>query len=562
MLEKVQADRQAKLDAIRAMGVDPYGWRYDNVEPIPSILKRYEDFAAGKPADKEEPMPGPVRAAGRIVLLRDMGKMIFAHLRDAEGQMQIALRKNAMSEANWNLAGLLDLGDVIGVVGPVQATRTGETTIWADEITMLCKGLLPMPEKFHGLSDIEIRTRQRYLDLMTNPDSAARFRKRVRIIEHIRRKLNDRNYLEVETPVLQAIYGGAAARPFTTHHNTLHCDLFLRISPELYLKRLLVGGMERVYEFSRNFRNEGIDASHNPEFTLLELYEAYADYNVMMDIAEDVISTAAAKYAAETCPDAVRMEAEAKRLDAACESADQAVAAGKIDAEAAKHANERRQAEAAELRKTEAVYRRAAELVAQGRIALPYGDTVIDYTTPWRRAKYADLLQEHAGVKIDDIPAVREKARKLGIAEHKMADAVVINEVFEATAEPSLVQPTFVCDYPAELCPLTRRDPNDPNTALRFELFIANMEIANAYTELNDPSIQKETLSKQLHGEGEETMRVMDEDFVTALMHGMPPAGGMGVGIDRVVMLLTNTASIRDVILFPLLKPEVVSGSE
>jgi lysyl-tRNA synthetase class 2 len=561
MLEKVQADRQAKLDAIREMGFDPYGRRYENVEPIPSILERYEQHAAAD-ADAEEPAPMPARTAGRIVLLRDMGKMIFAHLRDATGQMQIALRKNAMSEELWALAKLLDLGDVIGVAGPVQKTRTGEVTIWADEITILCKGLLPMPEKFHGLSDIETRTRQRYLDLMTNPDSARRFRRRVKIIEHIRRKLNDRNYLEVETPVLQPIYGGAAARPFTTHHNTLHCDLFLRISPELYLKRLLVGGMERVYEFSRNFRNEGIDASHNPEFTLLELYEAYADYNVMMEIAEDVISTAAATYAQQTGPEADRMEAEAARLDAACESADKAVAAGKADAEAAKHANERRQAEAAELRKTAAVYRQAAEMVAQGKIALPYGETVIDYTTPWRRAKYADLLEEHAGVKIDDVRGVREKARQLGIAEHKMADAVVVNEVFEATAEPTLDQPTFVCDYPAELCPLTRRDPNDPNTALRFELFIAHMEIANAYTELNDPAIQKNTLTQQLHGEGDETMRVMDEDFVTALMHGMPPAGGMGVGVDRVVMLLSDTASIRDVILFPLLKPEVVDGSQ
>jgi lysyl-tRNA synthetase class II len=294
----------------------------------------------------------------------------------------------------------------------------------------------------------------------------------------------------------------------------------------------------------------------------LELYEAYADYNVMMEIAEEIISTAAEPYAAEVGPEAERMEADAARLDDACASAEKAVAAGKIDAEAAKHANERRRTEAAELRKKAAVYRRAAELVAKGRIALPYEDTVIDYTTPWRRAKYADLLEEHAGVKIDDIPAVREKARKLGIAEHKMADAVVINEVFEATAEPTLEQPTFVCDYPAELCPLTRRDPNNPDMALRFELFIAQMEIANAYTELNDPAIQKNTLTKQLHGEGDETMRVMDEDFVTALMHGMPPAGGMGVGVDRVVMLLTDTASIRDVILFPLLKPEAVSGSE
>lgn len=560
MLEKVQADRQAKLEKLRAMGIDPYGRRYEGVEAISSILRRYEQRAAAS-ADGAETAPFSARAAGRIVLLRDMGKMLFAHLRDAEGQMQIALRKNALDETAWNVAKLLDLGDLVGVAGPVQATRTGEVTLWAEELTLLCKSLLPMPEKFHGLSDIETRTRQRYLDLMTNPDSARRFRSRVRILEHIRRRLNERGYLEVETPVLQPIYGGAAARPFTTHHNTLHCDLFLRISPELYLKRLLVGGMERVYEFSRNFRNEGIDSRHNPEFTLLELYEAYADYHVMMEIAEEVISTAAAPYAARLAEEVRRMEAEAARLEAACESANQAAAAGKLDAETVRRANQRREAEMADLRRRAEVYRRAAERNAKGRIALPFGETVIDYTPPWRRARYADLLQEHAGVRIDDIPAVRAKARAMGIAEEKMADAVVINEVFEATVEPALEQPTFVCDYPAELCPLTRRDPNDPNTALRFELFIAHMEIANAYTELNDPAIQKETLTKQLHGEGEETMRVMDEDFVTALMHGMPPAGGMGIGIDRLIMLLTDTASIRDVILFPLLKPEGAPGN-
>ncbi len=550
MLEKVQADRQGKLEAIRVLGLDPYGGRFDGVEAAASIWKRYEN---------QEPATEPAvsaTAAGRVVLLRDMGKMIFAHLRDETGQIQIAFRKNALDETGWKLAKLLDLGDVVGVTGDVQRTRTGEITIWCQRLTLLCKSLLPMPEKFHGLSDIETRTRQRYLDLLAHPDSMRRFQKRVRILDHIRSRLNARGYLEVETPVLQAIYGGAAARPFTTHHNTLHCDLFLRISPELYLKRLLVGGMQRVYEFSRNFRNEGIDSSHNPEFTLLELYEAYADYHVMMEIAEEILSTAAAVCAADMGPEAVRLAAQADRLDETSSAAENVVAAGYLDAVAVRAANERRGVEAEQLRKTAAVYRQAAEQIVQGRIALPYGETVIDYTPPWRRAKFADLLGEYAGVKIDDLPAVREKARQLGIAEEKMADAVVINEVFEATAEPKLIQPTFVCDYPADLCPLTRRDPNDPNTALRFELFIAHMEIANAYTELNDPAIQKHTLTQQLHGEGDETMRVMDEDFITALMHGMPPAGGMGVGIDRVIMLLTDTASIRDVILFPLRKPE------
>jgi len=479
MLEKVQADRLAKLEKLKEMGIDPYGRRYDTNEPVASILARYEDDKEGQTAD----------AAGRVVLLRDMGKMMFVHLRDETGQMQVAFRKNALAEAGWQLAKLLDLGDIVATSGKLQKSRTGEITIWSDQLTLLCKSLNPMPEKFHGLQDTETRYRQRYLDLMTNPESMATFRKRIEIIEHFRTTLKARGFVEVETPMMQALYGGAAARPFATHHNALDCDLFMRISPELYLKRLLVGGMEKVFEINRNFRNEGLDTRHNPEFTMMELYQAYADYEVMMEVTETLVAGAA---------------------EAVC-----------------------------------------------GSTKLPYGDKLIDYTTPWRRAKYADLLAEHAGVAMTDMPAVREKARQLGVEESNKDDAVVINEVFEETVEPHLVQPTFVIDYPAELCPLTRRDPNDPSIALRFEAFAANMELANAYTELNDPVVQEENFSAQLLGEAEgETMRVMDEDFVTALRHGMPPAGGLGVGIDRIVMLLTNTQSIRDVILFPLLRPQ------
>jgi len=477
MLEKVQADRLAKLEQIKAMGIDPYGWRYDTSEPVASILGRYIDDKQGQVAD----------VAGRIVLLRDMGKMMFAHLRDESGQMQVAFRKNALDDAGWKLAGLLDLGDIVGTSGLLQKSRTGEITIWSDKLTLLAKSLDPMPEKFHGLQDTEIRYRQRYLDLMTNPDSMATFKKRIEIIEHFRTTLKARGFVEVETPMMQAVYGGAAARPFVTHHNALDCDLFLRISPELYLKRLLVGGMERVFEINRNFRNEGLDTRHNPEFTMMELYQAYADYEVMMEITETLVSSAAKKIC--------------------------------------------------------------------GSCKLPYGDREIDFTAPWRRVKYADLLAEHAGVAMRDMPAVREKARQLGIEESNKDDAVVINEVFEATVEAHLVQPTFVKDYPAELCPLTRRDPTDPSIALRFEAFVAGMEIANAYTELNDPAVQEANFAGQLRGEAE-TMRVMDEDFVTSLRHGMPPAGGLGIGIDRVVMLLTNSQSIRDVVLFPLLRPQ------
>ncbi len=480
MLEKVQADRLAKLEQIRELGIDPYGGRYDTNEPIAEVLARYQDEGEGQTAD----------AGGRLVLIRDMGKMIFAHIRDQSGQMQVAFRKNALDETGWKLAKLLDLGDLIACSGPLQKSRTGEITIWADRLVLLTKSLNPMPEKFHGLQDTETRYRRRYLDLMTNPESLRRFERRVRIIDHIRRVLRDeRGFLEVETPMMQPLYGGAAARPFVTHHNSLDCDLFLRISPELYLKRLLVGGLERVFEINRNFRNEGLDTRHNPEFTMLELYQAYADYDVMMEITEQLVSSAAR----EVC----------------------------------------------------------------GGMKLPYGEIEIDYAPPWRRVTYAELLEEHAGVDMADASAVRAKAREIGIEEGNKDDAVVVNEVFEELVEPHLVQPTFVRDYPADLCPLTRRDPENPSIALRFEAYAAKMEIANAYTELNDPAVQEENFARQVRGEADnETMRVMDEDFVTALRHGMPPAGGLGIGIDRIIMLLTDTPSIRDVILFPLLRSQ------
>ena len=482
MLQKVQADRLEKLAKIRELGIDPYGGRYDTAEPIASILARHRDDAEGQTAD----------AAGRLVLIRDMGKMIFAHLRDQSGQMQIALRKNALDETSWALAKLLDLGDLVAAAGLLQKSKTGEITIWADRITLLCKSLNPPPEKFHGLHDVETRYRQRYLDLMTNPESTAVFQKRIAVIEHFRKVLKGRGFVEVETPVLQPIYGGGAAKPFTTHHNKLDADLYLRISPELYLKRLLAGGMEKVFEIGTQFRNEGIDTRHNPEFTMMELYQAYADYEVMMEITEELIAT-------------------------------------------------------------------AAESVG-GSTRLPYGEREMDYARPWPREKYEDLLAEHGGVSMRDPAAVRAKARELGIEESNKDDVVVIDQVFEATVEPALAKrdrPTFVRDYPAEMCPLTRRDPNDPSIALRFEVFAAGMELGNAYTELNDPAVQEANFRRQVRGEGDAAaMRVMDEDFLTALRHGMPPAGGLGIGIDRVVMLLTNRQSIRDVILFPLLRPE------
>jgi len=481
MLEKVQADRLAKLDRIRELGVDPYGGRYDSAEPIKQILGRFGDGPEDQMAD----------AAGRLVLIRRMGKLIFAHLRDGSGQMQIALRKDALGETDWALCSLLDLGDIVAVAGPVAKTKTGEVTIWAERLTVLCKSTNPMPEKFHGLVDVETRYRQRYLDLMTNPRSMETFRKRVAIVDSFRRGLRDRGFMEVETPILQPIYGGGAARPFTTHHNVLHTDLYMRISPELYLKRLLVGGMEKVFEIGRQFRNEGIDTRHNPEFTMLELYQAYADYEVMMEVTESLIVDAA------------------RRVD--------------------------------------------------GGTAVPYGDRELDFSPPWPRMRYENLFAEHVGVSMRDFRTVRQKARRIGLEEANKDDAVVVNELFDTVVVPELGKsdrPVFVLDYPADICPLTRRSPDDPTLALRFELFIAGMEIANAYTELNDPAVQEANFTRQLRGEGDAaSMRTMDEDFVTALRHGMPPAGGLGVGIDRVVMLLTNNPSIRDVILFPMLRP-------
>ncbi|MHC5086256.1 MAG: lysine--tRNA ligase, partial [Planctomycetota bacterium] len=459
------------------MGVDPYGGRFEGAVFAEEIKSGYIDDKEGQRAC----------AAGRIVLLRDIGKLIFITLRDSSGTIQLGLSKKLLAE-QWPLLKLLDLGDIVGAGGQVGRTRTGEITIWAEEVTLLSKSLLPPPEKFHGLSDVDSRYRMRYVDLWANPEVMQRFKTRSDMVSSIRRFLNHKGFLEVETPMMQTLAGGAAAKPFKTHHNSLDLDLFMRIAPELFLKRLLVGGMEKVFEINRNFRNEGLSTRHNPEFTMMELYQAYADYNVMMDMTEEM-----------TC----------MLIEDHCEGP-----------------------------------------------KLPFGEMEIDYTRPWQRAKYADLLKEHAGCDIDDLPAVRTKAKELEIHEVDMDDAVVINEVFEATVEEYLINPTFVIDYPAALCPLTKQSKADPRYAERFELFIGKMELANAYTELNDPDVQEVNFQGQLRGlSDEETMAKMDDDFVNALKYGMPPAGGLGVGIDRLVMLLTNATSIRDVVLFPLLKP-------
>jgi len=471
---KFEIQRQQKLEQIRQLGIDPYGSKYPSPESAADIKARFKDDDDSQHAN----------CAGRIVLLRDIGKLIFITLRDWTGTIQVGLSKKLLADS-WQLVKLLELGDLIGASGQLGKTRTGEITVWADSVSILSKSLAQPPEKFHGLADVDLRYRQRYVDLWANPEVMERFRKRSAILASIRDFLQGQGFIEVETPMMQSIAGGAAAKPFITHHNSLDMDLYLRIAPELFLKRLLVGGMEKVFEVNRNFRNEGLSRKHNPEFTMMELYQAYADYNDMMDITEQL-----------TC----------SLVENFCESS-----------------------------------------------SFCYDEMTIDFSQPWRRAGYAELLKEYSSCDIDDLTAIREKARKLGIDESDMDDLVVINEVFEETVEPNLIDPTFVIDYPADLCPLTKRKKDNPNYAERFELFIAKMELANAYTELNDPAVQEENFRIQLKGQTE-TMATMDHDFINALKHAMPPAGGLGIGIDRLVMVLTGATTIRDVILFPLLK--------
>jgi lysyl-tRNA synthetase class 2 len=482
--ESLEAVRSEKLQKIAALGIDPWGRRFDGHQAIAEVRATETPPGAGSETT------GPaVRVAGRIALRRGQGKVNFLQLRDWTGSIQIFVGKNQVGEAGWALADLLDLGDLLGVDGHLGYTRTGELTVFATGLTFLGKSLLPPPEKWHGLTDVEQRSRQRYVDLFSNPESLATFLGRSKVIAAFRRVLAERGFVEVETPTMQSVAGGAAAKPFVTHHNTLDLELFLRIAPELYLKRLLVGGMERVFEIGRVYRNEGISPRHNPEFTMLEAYEAYADYHTMMDLTEALIC-------------------------------------GAIEA-------------------------------LDRNFLRPWGETTIDFTPPWPRKTYAELFREHVGVDPKDTEAVNARAAALGLDPAGKDPDVVVSEVFEEVVEDRLDGPVFVIDYPAAVCPLTKRKANDPAVAERFELFVSGMELANAYTELNDPTLQEELFRKQLAGQKEEdSMAKKDDDFVRALKHGMPPAGGLGVGIDRLCMLLLNRPSIRDVILFPLMRPQ------
>jgi len=473
-----EASRTDKLRRIEALGIDPWGERFAGHHAIATIREM-----------PVEPNALQVRAAGRIVLRRGMGKIHFLNLKDWTGQIQVMIGQRQVGEKGWALAQELDLGDFLGVDGKLGKTKTGELTIFADALHFLGKSLLPHPDKWSGMQEIEYRLRHRYLDLIYSPESLERARKRIELIRTIRLYLDECGYCEVETPTLHAIAGGAAARPFTTHHNALDIDLYLRIALELHLKRLLVGGIEKVYEIGRVFRNEGISAKHNPEFTMLELYEAYGDYQSMMELTEGLIV-------------------------------------------------------------------RCVESLGDG-MKRPYGEKTVDFTPPWQRATYADLFEKYVGVPVKDGQGVRAAAEKAGIVAMGKHPDVLVHELFEQRVEEHLAGPIFVHDYPASLCPLTKRKRGDASIAERFELYIEGMELANAYTELNDPLTQEKTFQMQLAGlKEEESMAKMDEDFLRAMRYGMPPAGGMGMGIDRLAMLLTNTQTVRDVILFPLVRPE------
>ncbi len=484
--ESLESVRLDKLERIASLGVDPWGGRFDGHQAITQVRA-----LTLPPAGETEQPPGPeVRVAGRIMLRRGQGKVVFLNLRDWTGDIQIFVGKRQVGDAGWSLVDLLDLGDLIGVDGRLGHTKTGELTVFAEKLTFLAKSMLPPPEKWHGLTDIEQRYRQRHVDLFSNPNSLAVFMGRSNLIASFRRTMAQKGFVEVETPTMQSIAGGAAARPFVTHHNALDIDLFLRIALELHLKRLLVGGMERVFEIGRVYRNEGLSPRHNPEFTMMEAYQAYADYGVMMDLTESLIC-------------------------------------GAIES-------------------------------LGGQFVRPWGETTIDFTPPWPRRTYAELVAEHAGVDPDDFAALKSRAEAAGIATAGKDPDVVLSAVFEAVVEDRLTGPVFVIDYPAALCPLTKRKASNPKVAERFELFVQGTELANAYTELNDPQLQETLFRSQLAGlPAEESMAKMDDDFVRALKHGMPPAGGIGVGIDRLCMILFNQTSVRDVILFPLLRPQL-----
>lgn len=476
--EQMQVRRQ-KMAALAEKGIEPFGRKFDWTHHAADIAENFESFS-------EDAI---VRIPGRVMAMRGHGKTAFWDLLDKTGRIQIYIRKDVLGEEAYDLLKLFDIGDWIGVVGTVFRTHMGEISIKAHKIEFLSKTLRPLPEKWHGLKDVETCYRQRYVDLVVNEESRQTFTKRTKIIRALRRFLDERDFLEVETPMMHPIAGGAAARPFITHHNALDMNLYMRIAPELYLKRLVVGGLERVYELGRVFRNEGIDTRHNPEFTILEVYQAFGDYESMMALTEQAVA-----YAAQE---------------------------------------------------------------VLGTTKISYQGTEIDLTPPWRRLTMPEAIKKFSGIDFEHIHTVEEArtvAQAIGL-EPGLHDGVgkIMNAVFEEVAESKLIQPTFIIGHPKEISPLAKSNKDNPEATDRFEAFVFGRELANAFSELNDPIDQRERFQKQVQerAEGDDEAHMMDEDFVTALEFGLPPTGGLGIGIDRLVMLLTDSASIRDVLLFP-----------
>ena len=489
------AQRRAKLDELTGLGVVPYPTQFDRTTTIAAVAAEYADVSA----EALEASRPAMRIAGRILGVRTFGKANFLVLSDGLSRLQVYIRADSVSERDFQIFKLLDFGDHVGVEGRLFRTKTNELTIWASRIEFLVKCLLPLPEKWHGLTDVEVRYRQRYLDLIVNPEARRVFEVRARVVAGIRRFLNARGFLEVETPMMQPIAGGALARPFTTHHNALDIDLYLRIAPELYLKRLTVGGLERVYEINRNFRNEGISTQHNPEFTMLEFYEAYVDYEHLMGMTEAMLTEIAAE--------------------------------------------------------------------AAGGVEMVFGEHQLSFAAPYRRLSLrhaaAEAAAERLGRPITEAD-LRDRDRAAGVARELGLDVAqaagagkIATTIFEALWEDRLIQPTFVHDFPTEVSPLSKQKRDDPDTVERFELYAGGFEIANGFSELNDPAEQRRRFEAQLRDRaaGNAEAHQMDEDYVRALEYGLPPTAGEGIGIDRLVMLLTNSPSIRDVILFPLMRP-------
>jgi lysyl-tRNA synthetase class 2 len=489
-VNELQAQRRAKVEELRGQGINPYANDFQVTHASAEVLASHGE----QDASVLEDCASRYALAGRIMARRDFGKAAFVRLQDRSGQLQVYVGRDNVGAESFDTFRKFDLGDIVGVTGTPFRTKTGELSLRADSIRILTKSLLPLPEKWHGLTDVETRYRQRYLDLMVNAEVRQVFRTRSRIIGLVREFMQQRDFLEVETPMMQPIAGGATAKPFVTHHNTLKMDLFLRIAPELYLKRLVVGGFERVFEINRNFRNEGISIQHNPEFTMMEFYQAFATYHDLMDLTEELI----------------------------CHVAGEVV----------------------------------------GNLVFSYGGKEVDLTPPWDRLTVREAIVKYGQIDpavLEDRERCLAYARGLGLElDDSIGHGKLLTEIFDAVAEPKLWHPTFITEYPTEVSPLSRRNDANPQVVDRFELFIVGRELANAFSELNDPLDQKDRFVKQLAEKeaGDEEAHSMDEDYIRALEYGLPPTAGEGIGIDRLVMLLTDSASIRDVILFPQMRAE------